>query len=88
MFIKHERHVHTQVSEWIHSGQKKKRRPITEKKEKPTSTMTEQALNILYSLAYITDNCYCNKMYTQYASENTCPTSQISECASIIKTNL
>jgi hypothetical protein len=34
MFIKNERHEHTQTSEWVHSGKKKKRRPITEKKEK------------------------------------------------------
>jgi len=59
---KYERHVHTQVSVWIHSCQKKKRRPIPEKKEKPTPTMTEQAWNTLYSLADITDNYYCNKM--------------------------
>jgi len=53
--------------------------------------MTEQAWNILYSLADITDNYYyyyCNKMYMQYASENSCPTSQISQCASIRKTKL
>jgi hypothetical protein len=89
IFIKNERHVQAQLSVWIHSNQKKKRRRITEKKEKPTPTMTEQACSILYSLADSTDNnYYCNKMYIQYASENSCPTSQISQSASIRKTNL
>lgn len=32
--------------------------------------MTEQDWNILYSLAGINDNYYCNKMYIQYVSEN------------------
>ena len=72
----------------MHSDQKKKRRPITEKKEKPAPTMTEQAWNILYSLVDITDNYYCNKMCIQYVSENSCRTSQISQCTSIRKTNL